>query len=78
MPPGLIDTYCALGGEAAGVLSRAAEQLNLSGRAFHGILRVARTIADLEGSADIRSVHLLEAIQHRRLGDDPYDVLMQP
>jgi magnesium chelatase family protein len=78
MPPGLIDKYCTLGGEAAGVLNRAAEKLGLSGRAFHGILRAARTIADLEGSGSIRSVHLLEAVQHRRLGDDPYDVLIQP
>jgi magnesium chelatase family protein len=77
MPPGLIDEHCALDGEAAGVLNRAAEKLGLSGRAFHGILRVARTIADLEGSAGIRSVHLLEAVQHRRLGDDPYDVLIR-
>jgi magnesium chelatase family protein len=75
MSPGLIDEHCALSGEAAGALRTAAEKLGLSGRAFHGILRVARTIADLEGSGSIQSIHLLEAIQHRRLGDDPYDVL---
>jgi magnesium chelatase family protein len=75
MPPGLIDRYCALDGEAAEILNRAAEKLGLSGRAFHGILRVARTIADLEGSGAVRSLHLLEAVQHRRLGDDPYDIL---
>jgi magnesium chelatase family protein len=78
MPPGLIDEHCALGGEEAGVLERAVEKLGLSGRAFHGILRVARTIADLEGSGGVRTVHLLEAVQHRRLGDDPYDVLIRP
>jgi magnesium chelatase family protein len=50
-------------------------KLGLSGRAFHGILRVARTIADLEGREAIDAVHILEAVQHRRLGDDPYDIL---
>jgi magnesium chelatase family protein len=49
--------------------------LGLSGRAYHGILRVARTIADLEGSEVIDSVHILEAVQHRRYGDDPYEIL---
>jgi magnesium chelatase family protein len=38
-------------------------------------LRVARTIADLEGNETIKSDHILEAIQHRRLGDDPYGIL---
>jgi magnesium chelatase family protein len=45
-----------------------------SGRACHGVLRVARTIADLDGKDAIDTVHILEAVQHRRSGDDPFDI----
>jgi magnesium chelatase family protein len=75
MPPDLVDRYCALAPEAQKALCLAAEKLRLSARAYHGSLRVARTIADLEGCETISSSHILEAIQHRRLGDDPYDIL---
>jgi magnesium chelatase family protein len=78
MPPGLLDQYCRLSPEAEQTFSSAAGKLGLSGRAFHGVLRVARTIADLEGKDPILPVHILEAIQHRRLGDDPYDILTCP
>ncbi|MYG92555.1 MAG: hypothetical protein F4196_06700, partial [Acidimicrobiia bacterium] len=44
------------------------EQIGLSARAFHRVLRVARTIADLEGADEISSAHLAEAIQYRRKG----------
>lgn len=47
-------------------LVRAAmQQLQLSARAFHRILKLARTIADLEGTPDIATQHLAEAIQYR-------------
>jgi magnesium chelatase family protein len=74
MPPPLIDRYCALDDHARRALKTAAEKLGLSGRAYHGILRVSRTIADLEGKDAISAEHILEAVQHRRMGDDPYDV----
>ncbi len=48
------------------LLERAVEALRLSARSMHRILRVARTIADLAGSQDIRSGHLAEAINYRR------------
>jgi magnesium chelatase family protein len=74
MSAGLIDRYCVLSENAEKAFRSAAEKLALSGRAYHGALRVARTIADLEGQETIKTVHILEAIQHRRLGEDPYDV----
>jgi len=49
------------------LLVRAIEQLGLSARAYHRVLRVARTIADLTGCARIEAAHLLESIQYRRL-----------
>jgi magnesium chelatase family protein len=75
MPVGFIEKHCVLTDDAKKAFQIAAAKLGLSGRAFHGALRVARTIADLEGKDSIQAVHILEAIQHRRLGDDPYDIL---
>ncbi|MDR2793218.1 MAG: YifB family Mg chelatase-like AAA ATPase [Treponema sp.] len=75
MTPLFIERYCAVSGEAERALNAAEVKLGFSGRAIHGVLRVARTIADIEGSGTIKTVHILEAVQHRRLGDDPYDVV---
>jgi magnesium chelatase family protein len=75
MSPAQLDRCCGLGGGAGEAFRKAAEKLALSGRALHQILRVARTIADLEERDGIEAVHILEAVQHRRLGEDPYDVL---
>lgn len=75
MPPALIDKFCPLSDKAGEVFTLAADRLGLSGRACHAILKVARTIADLEASDSIDTTHVLEAVQHRRFGDDPYDIL---
>ena len=56
--------------EAQPLLAGAMEQLGLSARAFHRVLKVARTIADLTGSERIETAHLAEAIQYRRRGHD--------
>ena len=63
----LLDQFCALDTVGTRLLSRASETLHLSARAYHRVLRVARSIADLEGSDPISSQHLAEAIQYRRL-----------
>ncbi|HET9598228.1 MAG TPA: ATP-binding protein, partial [Anaeromyxobacteraceae bacterium] len=58
---------CAVDEEGRRLLSAAVERLGLSARAHDRILRVARTIADLEGSEAIRTAHLAEAVQYRAL-----------
>jgi len=75
LPPGLVERFCYLDAPSRAALDRASELFGFSERARDGILKVSRTIADLEGTDGIRRDHLLEAIQHRRYGDDPYDVL---
>jgi magnesium chelatase family protein len=75
MTPGMIGQYCVLKDDALHAFNKAIELLTLSGRACHSILKVSRTIADLEGSSEIKAVHILEAVEHRRMGDDPYDIL---
>ncbi len=59
--------HCRLPSGGERFLSDAIERLGLSARAFHRILRVARTIADLADSEHIDTTHLTEAIGYRRL-----------
>ena len=62
-----IDRYCALDTTSETLLTQAINRLNLSARAYHRILKVARTIADLSGAEKINNQHIAEAIQYRRL-----------
>lgn len=62
-----IKKHCVLGPEAHGLLETAMQRLGLSARAYTRILKLSRTIADLEGSGEILPVHLSEAIQYRTL-----------
>jgi magnesium chelatase family protein len=57
--------HCALGARDQALLEQAVDRLQLSARAMHRVLRVARTIADLDGSAAIASPHLAEALGYR-------------
>ncbi|MBU1146739.1 MAG: YifB family Mg chelatase-like AAA ATPase [Candidatus Omnitrophica bacterium] len=65
-----IRKYCALGKEEKDLLKMAMTELNLSARAYDKILKVSRTIADVEGSEDIKTDHISEAIQYRSLDRD--------
>jgi magnesium chelatase family protein len=63
----LIRKICAISAEGEKLLENAVTRLGLSARAHDRILKVARTIADLDASADILAKHLSEAIQYRTL-----------
>ena len=65
MRVGEIRQFCKLQEEGQRLMRAAMTQLNLSARAYHRILKLARTIADLAGSEEIQSVHLAEALQYR-------------
>jgi len=67
MPPKLIRKHCAISDEGEKQLENAITRLGLSARAHDRILKVARTIADIAGSADILPSHLGEAVQYRSL-----------
>jgi magnesium chelatase family protein len=59
--------YCTLAPGAETLLQRAIDQLGFSARAYDKVLRVARTLADLDNSEAIRDNHVAEAIQYRNL-----------
>ncbi|MDR2923674.1 MAG: YifB family Mg chelatase-like AAA ATPase [Treponema sp.] len=75
IPAGKIETFCGMDQQAQSAFHKALARLGLSGRAYHGILRTARTIADLDGKETIGTEHILEAVQHRRYGEDPYEIV---
>lgn len=70
MPSRLMGVHCKLDEESSRQLGMAMDSLNFSARAHDRILKVARTLADLEGVDDIGLGHLLEAIQYRKLMHD--------
>jgi magnesium chelatase family protein len=63
----MIREYCQINDAGKNLLKKAMENLGLSARAYDRILKVSRTIADLEGTENIQSYHLAEAIQYRSL-----------
>lgn len=67
MPPKLITRYAAIDSNSLALLKTAMNRLNLSARAYDRILKVARTIADLEASPGVQSHHIAEAIGYRNL-----------
>jgi magnesium chelatase family protein len=59
--------HCSVDSDAETLLKQAIARLSLSARGYHRLLRVARSIADLEGRGAIASAHIAEAIQYRRM-----------
>jgi magnesium chelatase family protein len=62
-----IRQYCKLDPTSADILKKAMEKFGFSARAYDRILKVARTIADLDGAIDIGTRHIAEAVQYRSL-----------
>ena len=69
LTPGDIKTYCILGTEEEKLMEQIFHSMQLSARAYYRILKVARTIADLDDSEEIGEIHLSEAISFRMLGE---------
>jgi magnesium chelatase family protein len=67
MPPKLIRKFCAINADGEKLLEAAIAKLGLSARAHDRILKVSRTIADLDSAASVQPKHLAEAIQYRTL-----------
>jgi len=61
-----IDEWCRPEAAAESLLRTAIDRLNWSARAYHRVLRLARTIADLSGTPTVDAAHVSEAIQYRR------------
>lgn len=67
MGPKEIKEHCVLDASSLRLLEKSVNQLGLSARGYHRILKIARTIADMEGSESLRLGHVAEAIQYRRM-----------
>jgi magnesium chelatase family protein len=72
IPAACIDRFCELDSMGRRALLAAVEKLGISSRAFHSILRTARTIADLAAEDRIREEHINDAVGHRRYGDGDF------
>ena len=67
MTPAEIEKFCGLSPALNQKLMKAFEKLELSARAYHKILKISRTVADLEGSENISEKHIFQAVQYRSL-----------
>ena len=65
-----LKAFCNLDEQSILLLKQAISKLNLSARAFHRVIKIARTIADLENSEKIKSNHIAEALQYRPATDN--------
>ena len=65
MGPAEVQQFCVVDDAGRSLLKTAIQQMNLSARAYHRVLKVSRTIADLAGEAEISPSHIAEALQYR-------------
>ncbi len=72
IPASSLLKYCRMSGKGQTAFTEVSGKLGLSSRACHSVLRLARTISDLEGKEIIGKEHIYEAVQHRRYGDGDY------
>jgi magnesium chelatase family protein len=72
MNSAMLRKFCPLSGDVRALLESAMSRLNLSARAYDRIIKVARTIADLAGEANITATHIAEAINYRTLDRDSW------
>ncbi|MFQ5467525.1 MAG: ATP-binding protein, partial [Kiloniellaceae bacterium] len=63
----LLEEIAAPDGDGRALLTQAAERMRLTARGYHRVLRVARTLADLDGSANVHRLHIAEALSYRRI-----------
>jgi magnesium chelatase family protein len=70
MAPADVGAFCRIGEGSDALLRTAISRLGLSARAYHRVIKIARTIADLDGGANITTAHIGEAIQYRALDRD--------
>ncbi len=68
-PAGLVESIIRLDQGGMDLIRAASEKLRLSARGFHRVLKLARTIADLQGAQDVSRAHLAEALSYRMAGD---------
>jgi magnesium chelatase family protein len=67
-PPNVIETVAALDASGSALLRDAADKMRLTARGFHRVLKLARTLADLDGSPSVSRAHLAEALSYRARG----------
>ena len=72
MTPAMITKFCSLSQEAQKMLQISFEKLGLSARAYEKVMKVSRTIADIEGTKNVEVSHVAEAIQYRALDRKMY------
>src|SRR4051812_33543622 len=69
-PSSALEEIARADAQGAKLLREAAETMRLSARGYHRVLRVARTLADLDGAENVGRLHLAEALSYRALSDD--------